>query len=1085
MSELKTERNSIIQPGKQPNDLEDVSMEDIDFSLTNHIKHAFSCVVVSSFKCSFLRFTKNFLLSILGGVFGLFIICVVGFCYVKFSPIKNSYIDNMSKSYIAKKVQGQEVDLGETVVRFDPESKNVVFCVDKLKIGNVKFPKLKLVPNYIQSLLSGKIVVDQIIFHGAKFKINSSDEFKNISIGAGNSERIRNNLAFIPYKFIPKLCSFVGDDIRYSLKDSKVFFKFGNTDFTLNNFNCALDEKSFIPKNISFSTQLTALSPSCNFDMKFNDLKSGLEVESSVNDLQLKDISKIFEKHKNLDIVAIAKLLESYNLPASGNIKLIFKKDKIDCGTFNLTLGSGTIKHSFRNNVLLPKSWTKIQSGSVVGTLQNDVLSIQKMDLKINNSNIQISGVSIPLDNENDGIVDINGTIELKNIARNDLSILPENIVNACLSLFEKNISSFKLNSLKMDMTGKLNLNNRFVDDDVKISHGVFSIEDGRLPLGKNSFMKNVSALGEISKDQTKLEISKAYWNNFKVVSGSITIDKSGKKNCNLKVEIPLNEATSKIPLFAKFKSEIPFSELGFKAPVIELSTDLSDNLDIAKLKSGKGVIASGDSSDRLEFLWNENGSTINGKVRTKGKGTLEIDASSNSTSNSGHKKFKFIGSGQMLGFFTPFLKESCNGDIAFSSNEEWKRNDGSYEFSLNVQNGNLTIPFVGRIGGRGSQITGKAMKIGDILSFSNIDIKSDKNKLSGKGVYNTKSDEILAFKLDNFELNNSSLKLDFYNNKGKMYLTLLGKQADISCLNYILEKLKKNVDIHASIKLEDVGFNAGNRLKNLQGTLTIRDGKIIDAMCFSRLSDGSKVIIKSDEAQNNIITKITASNAGALLKELSITDSICGGKLQATYVTDKSANSSISALNCEITDIIAKNNEQLTKLVSLTIPNGVQSSGNSVGFNGVVFSLTMNDNTVTISDGRAIGPTICISFDGTYNKVDDYLQLNGISVPVSINNMSNKSIYAPYKLIGSYGKPDIAVNPLASSEHDVLSEVFGVNLQGNDQTKSMTLGTKDEQNLEEKIIDLEEPYRETNIKNKRRARSTIEHGIKIERLSQ
>lgn len=1085
MSELKNEKNSVIRHEKQSNDLDGVSIEDIDFSLTNHIKYAFSCVVVSSFRYGFLRFTKNFLHSVLFGIFGLFVVCVISFCYIRLFPVKHHYIDNLSKYYIEQKVGCQKVTLGETLVKFDPESGNIVLCIDKLKIGNVKFPKLKFVPNYIQSLLAGKIVIDKVIFQGAKLKVNSSNEFRNISIGAGNSEKAKNNL-FVPYKFIPKLCSFIGDEIKFSLKDSKVFFKFGNVNFTLSNFNCVLDERSFIPKNISFSTQLTALSPICNFEIKFNDVKYGLEVETTVKNLLLKDISKIFEKNKNLDIVAIAKLLESYNLPASGNLKLVFKKDKIDCGNFNLTLGGGSIKHSFRNNVILPKSWTKIQGGRLTGTLQNDVLSIQKMDLKINNSDIQISGVSIPLDNENDGIVAINGTVELKNVARNDLSILPENIVNACLSLFEKNISNFKLNSLKMDMAGKLNLNNRFVDDDVKISHGVFSIEDGRLPLGKNSFMKKVSAIGEISKDQTRLEITKAYLDNFKVVYGNITIDEHGNKNCNLKLEIPLNEAVSKIPLFAKLRSEIPFDEFGLKTLIIELSTNISDNLNIAKLKSGKGLIASEGSKDKLEFSWNENGSEIKGTVRTKENGVLKVDINSNLASNSGYKKFKFVGSGQVLGFFTPFLKESYSGDIVFSSNEEWKKNDGSYEFSLNVQNGNLTLPFVGRIGGKGSEITGKAIKIGDILNFSNISVKSDKNKLSGNGIYNTKTDEILAFKLDNFELNNSSLKLDFYNNKGKMYLTLSGKQADISSLNYILEKLKKNVDIYASVKLEDVGFNAGNHLKNLQGTLKIRNGKIVDAMCLSSLSDNSKVIIKSEETPDNIITKITASNAGTILKELSLTDSICGGKLQATYVTNKSTNSSISALNCEITDIIAKGNEQLAKLVSLTVPNGIQNLGNSLGFNGVVFSLTINDNTVTISDGRAIGPTICISFDGVYNKVDDYLQLNGISVPVSINNMSNKSIYAPYKLTGSYGKPDIAVNPLTSSEHDVLAEVFGVNLQGKEIPNPETKEFKNESKLDEQgnVIDLKESYHEINGNNMRKPKSTIEHGVKIERLS-
>lgn len=1092
MNELKNKQNvcSILKNKKCDNADISFSADNIDFSIRNHAKEAFSYLIVGSIKRSFLTVAKNFLYLLLGLFSSLLITAIISLFIVKFSSINLSLIKDFTQKYIATKIGRNDITMGRTKIFFNSESGNIVLSISDLMVGKVKLPDLMIIPNYVQSALQGKLVISNIKFNRAKFTLDSSDDLKNIALGSGNTDSNKGSI-FLPYKIVPSLCSFIGENIEYSVANSKVMLKLGANNFVLNNFKCDLDKKSFIPKNISFSTQLSAASKPCNFNIKITPLKSSINFDANVNDLNLSDVSKILGKNRNLDVVAITKFLESYKLPVSGDIHLSFKDNKINFGSCNLKIGSGSIKNSFSSNLMFPRSWTKIKSGQILATSQNETLSIQKLNLKINNSDINVSGINIPLNGENDGIVDLNGTIELKGISKNNLNILPENMVNACLALFEKNIPGFVLNSLKMDISGRLNLNNRFVDDDIKISHGVFSIENGSLPLGNNKFIKNVTAIGEIFNNKTKLEIFKANINGFNILGGNVEVNTLGGLNGILKVEIPLSEIAN----FDRLGKLIPFSLIDAKNPLLEVNASLLQN-GAPKFTQGRAVIKSTDNVQKLNIYWGDNHISALGNLKIKSGGVLALDIDINDKLNSGHKKITFNGNGEVIGFYSPFLKNICSGSISFSSNEVWKLATGTYNFKINTKNGTLNLPIIGTIGGGNSSLTGNATKVGNILNFSDIALISGKNKITGKLVYDQNSEEVLAFRLSGLEQENNSLKLDFYKKDKNMLLTLFAQKVDLSSLNYFIDKLKRGVDILASIKLENIKINESSNLKKLQGTLKIRDGKIVNALCVSVLSDNSKVIFKTDEEENNIITKVTASNAGTTLHDFGLMNTLTGGKLNATLVKDKSS-SNICAVNCEITDIIANGSDQLSKLISLTIPNSVQNLGDNIGFNGIVFSLTLNDNSVIVSDGRAIGPTICVSFDGSYDRVDDMLAISGISVPVLINNTANKSIYAPYKLSGSLGNPTIAVNPLASSDHDVLSEIFGVNLQNNINESELPVNNKYKdiktnviENISkdsigsEKVINIRKQEGGINEKSIEKTNMTLEHGVKVERFA-
>ena len=87
---------------------------------------------------------------------------------------------------------------------------------------------------------------------------------------------------------------------------------------------------------------------------------------------------------------------------------------------------------------------------------------------------------------------------------------------------------------------------------------------------------------------------------------------------------------------------------------------------------------------------------------------------------------------------------------------------------------------------------------------------------------------------------------------------------------------------------------------------------------------------------------------------------------------------------------------------------------------------LTINK---TIENGKAVGPTVGISYTGSYDRLEDKLDISGYSLLMSSilsSKGTNGAYAAPYKVIGSFGKPVLSVRPLQFISDSAITEIFG-----------------------------------------------------------
>jgi hypothetical protein len=94
-----------------------------------------------------------------------------------------------------------------------------------------------------------------------------------------------------------------------------------------------------------------------------------------------------------------------------------------------------------------------------------------------------------------------------------------------------------------------------------------------------------------------------------------------------------------------------------------------------------------------------------------------------------------------------------------------------------------------------------------------------------------------------------------------------------------------------------------------------------------------------------------------------------------------------------------------------------------------VTGNVALTKDALVIENGKAIGPAICISFSGSYDRTEDNLGISGILAPMAaiLNNQNaNGALTAGYRVSGSFLMPIISVNALRFTDKRLLDQIFG-----------------------------------------------------------
>ena len=421
----------------------------------------------------------------------------------------------------------------------------------------------------------------------------------------------------------------------------------------------------------------------------------------------------------------------------------------------------------------------------------------------------------------------------------------------------------------------------------------------------------------------------------------------------------------------------------------------------------------------------------VSGDV-SEGKNNINLVLEENFKKNEGSAEFKFKSESDFLKGMLPGVEKIFSGDYSLNLNMGWKGDVTQYVVDVDLENALLDFPILGdlKLKHTPGNLKAKILVNNDVLDISELSIDTADNKINGNVVVG-KNGLIYKAAFNDFAINENAVKLNIVrDNLSALSVSVIGKRFNTDLLNKVCKVVPGNENITCYLNLDELMVENAFPVKNVKGNLNIRNGKITKGACYGVIGKDTTLALTAQPNVNSddSIVSLSASNAGEFLKYFKLTDGISGGTLNIVLKNSIISDSSMSGA-FELNDFMAKN-DKLTRLISFSSMNGISNTDSySVGFNFCLGSFIWADNLIKIENGKAVGPTVGISYSGTYNRLEDKLDLVGVSLLISSvmsSKGTNGAYAAPYKLIGSIANPIMSVKPLQFVTNEAISEVFG-----------------------------------------------------------
>ncbi|MDR3187533.1 MAG: hypothetical protein LBT63_03865 [Holosporaceae bacterium] len=1016
------------------------NIEQLDFSLRNYAKESFSVLIVKPLSGCMLKIIRTISFVITGVLSGLVIAAICIGIFLQFGSVENTVLSSFIVNKFESLVPDMDLSIKSAMLQRNAETGSIEITMKKVRLNDLAMPRVSILPDYGESLKQHRLVPKIVYIANSKINMDISNGFKSITFNPNLEKGGSNRALFEPASAtIDSLKGMVDKDTLVKFTNADVSISLNGVNWNLKNVYCEHKVGDRFPRIIDCSLMLpeqeytTAISLSRTTSGKKHcyDVKLGSLNPSIVSDA--------FTRGDILLDGRILALIEGYNLPISGNINLNFDGEKFLGGDFDLVGATGSIKLPVRNTLSLNLG-KKIDSGSVSGSFSKDGAKINSINIAYGNSGIQLTGIKVPLSEYRFlDIANIDGTLSLTNVNVQEMdALLPNNISKSTVPTFRNYLPGFKLELFKVDLRGPIAFGSRADAETLLVGQGIFKIKDAKIPLG-NHIISNISATGSISDDGFDIKLTGANFRNTKINSGIFFLSKKddswiGKINADITVkEISsyARDISHKLAALPLDKLDIKgIANLDLKLVRVRGDSQLKGDLPF-RIVEGAGVFKSDNHSRELKIFWDSDGLFVNGDV-SAGSNSVNIRMEEDFLNNSGTGSFNFISNSGFLSALIPNFHKICDGNFNLKINTSWDEAKEEYDVALNLKNAVMMLPMIGALKQKDENglFTAHVTKKDGNFEFSKINLDSRYSKINGSMVLNDVGD-ILRCSLDKFEMNNSSAKINILRDEDKKIMfSAVGDSLDASRGVATCNQLDRDTVVSAYIDLKELIISGNHKVKNAKGSFNIKNGKIVGGACYAVIGEDTTLALSSKDldGSNDSVVSLSASNAGEFLKYLQITDTVSGGSINFVTKTSKGMDQSLSGA-FEMSDFIVKNNSQLMKLIYLSSSSWFPNSDNvSVGFNFCDGNFVITDGQISIS-GRAVSPTIGISYKGAYSRINDTFDISGVSVPMSslLNNKgSSEAFAANYSLTGSLGTPSISVKPLQLMSTDALNDVFG-----------------------------------------------------------
>lgn len=188
---------------------------------------------------------------------------------------------------------------------------------------------------------------------------------------------------------------------------------------------------------------------------------------------------------------------------------------------------------------------------------------------------------------------------------------------------------------------------------------------------------------------------------------------------------------------------------------------------------------------------------------------------------------------------------------------------------------------------------------------------------------------------------------------------------------------------------------------------------------------------------------RVTADDAGGLLRDLDLVDSVRGGRLvlSARFRDNEPGRPLVGDL--DVSDFRLVDAPILARIISIAGVTGILDAlqGAGIGFVRLATTFRMDGDVIEFREGRMVGASLGITFDGSVDIDNDLIDLRGAVAPAyALNGIlsdipligdvlvggEGEGIFAvTYQASGNSADPQVAVNPLSALTPGVLRNIF------------------------------------------------------------
>lgn len=396
-----------------------------------------------------------------------------------------------------------------------------------------------------------------------------------------------------------------------------------------------------------------------------------------------------------------------------------------------------------------------------------------------------------------------------------------------------------------------------------------------------------------------------------------------------------------------------------------------------------------------------------------------------------------------------------------------FKNNKTQVDVTAALQNTALDFSFLGLTKAVGEKASVRAKinlngsQIGSIpsLSFNKKDFSLTGAIAFGKN-NSVKTVDITSIKAPKTD---ARAKIDFIaGKKPKVKINISGNSYNLSELFDRKEKASASGASSASAedeleKISDTDiFIAVNRLwtspvisiRNFAGNAVLRNGVgFHEVHMVGNFGTDQKSNLKFDyvpRPQGEYLLTVESDNAGSTLKFLRVYDDMSGGRLVINAKRNKNKE---FIGHARIRKFSIHNTPVFAKLLTVASLSGMLNllTGDGMAFSHLDAPFEYKNRVLSVKEAKAFGNVMGITANGTYNRVNERLNIKGVIAPAySINSFIGKipivgnllsskdgTVFAAnYSITGSLSDPDISFNPLSAlspgSLKDLVSSLFG-----------------------------------------------------------